>query len=192
MPKSRKKNRPPKRFLALPDLEQSKAAVPNSRTSKSGQRSYDRAITGFVEWYCTEAAPRIQSRRGPPIPDLSRTEIVRTDNDQSATGGRSAGRLRGRRFGTAQSRTGSRNSTCQRSPPDWNRVGNRLTLEQGKRLLAAAESDSLRGKRNTVILAMLIGSGLRRGELLALRVDAIQLREEHWVIADLLRLSGLS
>ena len=45
MPKSRKKKRPPKRVLALPDLEQSKTAVLNTLTSKSGQRSYDRAIT---------------------------------------------------------------------------------------------------------------------------------------------------
>ena len=40
------------------------------------------------------------------------------------------------------------------------------------------------------MLAMLIGCGLRRGELLALRVDSIQLREEHWVIADLLGKAG--
>jgi len=38
MSKSRKKKRPPKRILALPDLEQSKAAVLNTLTSKSGQR----------------------------------------------------------------------------------------------------------------------------------------------------------
>src|SRR5207245_697485 len=31
---------------------------------------------------------------------------------------------------------------------------------------------------------------LRRGELLALRVNSIQLREEHWVIADLLGKAG--
>ena len=37
---------------------------------------------------------------------------------------------------------------------------------------------------------MLIGCGLRRGELLTLGVDAIQLREEHWVIADLLGKAG--
>jgi integrase len=41
------------------------------------------------------------------------------------------------------------------------------------------------------MIAMLIGCGLRRGELLALRVDLIQLREEHWVIADLLGKAGL-
>src|SRR5712672_1343532 len=57
MSKPRKKKRPPKRVLALPDLEQSKAAVLNTLTSKSGQRSYDRAITDFVDWYCSE--PRL-------------------------------------------------------------------------------------------------------------------------------------
>lgn len=55
MPKSRKKERSPKRVLTLPDLEQSKTAFLNSLTSKSGQRSYDHAITDFVEWYCSEA-----------------------------------------------------------------------------------------------------------------------------------------
>ena len=37
MSKLRKKKRPPKRVLALPDLEQSKAAVLNTLTSRSGQ-----------------------------------------------------------------------------------------------------------------------------------------------------------
>jgi integrase len=31
------------------------------------------------------------------------------------------------------------------------------------------------------MVAMLIGCGLRRAELLALRVESIQQREEHWV-----------
>ena len=56
----RKKKRPPKQVLALPDLEQSKAAVLNSLTSKSGQHTYDRAITDFVEWYCFRAPAGIQ------------------------------------------------------------------------------------------------------------------------------------
>src|SRR5579872_6513072 len=61
MPKSRKKRRSPERVLALPDLEQSKTAVLNSLTSRSGQRSYDHAITDFVEWYCSE--PRLAFNR---------------------------------------------------------------------------------------------------------------------------------
>ena len=58
-------------------------------------------------------------------------------------------------------------------------------------MLADADRQSLRGKRNYAMLAMLIGCGLRRGEMLALRVDSIQLREEHWVIADLLGKAGM-
>jgi integrase len=70
------------------------------------------------------------------------------------------------------------------------RLGNWLTVEQGKRLLGKIERESLRGTRNYATLAMLIGCGLRRGELLSLRVDSIQSREERWVIADLLGKAG--
>ena len=40
------------------------------------------------------------------------------------------------------------------------------------------------------MVAMLIGCGLRRAELLAIRLDSIQQREEHWVIADLVGKGG--
>jgi hypothetical protein len=61
MSQSRMRKRSPKQVLALPDLEQSKAAVLSSLTSKSGQRTYERAITDFVEWYCSE--PRLSLNR---------------------------------------------------------------------------------------------------------------------------------
>ena len=61
MPNSRKKRKLPKRVLALPDLEQAKSAVLNTLTSKSRPRTYDHAITEFVEWYCSE--PRLAFNR---------------------------------------------------------------------------------------------------------------------------------
>jgi hypothetical protein len=62
MPKSKsRKKKTPKRVLALPDLEQTKAAVLNSLTSASGQRTYDHAIREFVAWYCSE--PRLAFNR---------------------------------------------------------------------------------------------------------------------------------
>ncbi len=64
-------------------------------------------------------------------------------------------------------------------------VGNWLTAAPGKRLLQDSAPEGLRGKRNHAMLALLMGCGLRRGELLSLTVESIQLREEHWVIADL-------
>ena len=64
-------------------------------------------------------------------------------------------------------------------------VGNWLSAEQGKRLLRTVDVASLRGKRDYATLAILLGCGLRRTELTALRVEDIQQREEHWVISDL-------
>jgi hypothetical protein len=62
MPKSKsRKKRPPKRVLALPDLEHAKTAVLNSLTSASGQRTYEHAIREFVAWYCSE--PRLAFNR---------------------------------------------------------------------------------------------------------------------------------
>ncbi len=62
MPKTKsRKKKPPKRVLALPDLEQAKTAVLNSLTSDSGQRTYDHAISEFVAWYCSE--PRLAFNR---------------------------------------------------------------------------------------------------------------------------------
>lgn len=61
MPTSKRRKTAPKRVLRLPDLEQSKSAVINSLTSKSGQRTYDHAITEFVNWYRSE--PRLALNR---------------------------------------------------------------------------------------------------------------------------------
>ena len=65
------------------------------------------------------------------------------------------------------------------------RLGNWLSAEQAKRLLSSPAPESLRGKHDRAMLAVLLRCGLRRGELLALTMEDVQLREEHWVIADL-------
>jgi site-specific recombinase XerC len=64
------------------------------------------------------------------------------------------------------------------------RIGNRWTVNEFRSLLGEPP-DSLRAKRDRAILALLIGCGLRRAELVGLRTDDFQVREEHWVIADL-------
>jgi integrase len=70
------------------------------------------------------------------------------------------------------------------------RLGNWLTPEQGRRLLEATTPSSPRELRDQAMVALLIGCGLRRGELLALQLESIQQREEHWVIADLVGKGG--
>jgi integrase len=65
-------------------------------------------------------------------------------------------------------------------------IGNWLTIEQVRVLLRKSPSDDLRAKRDGAILAVLVGCGLRRAELVALKTSDFQIREEHWVIADLI------
>ena len=65
------------------------------------------------------------------------------------------------------------------------RLGNWLTREQAKELLAVPDRSTLKGKRDYVIIALLVGCALRRQELASLNIEAIQLREGRWVIIDL-------
>jgi integrase len=70
-------------------------------------------------------------------------------------------------------------------PEKGTRLGNWLTREQAKELLAVPDRSTLKGKRDYAILALLVGCALRRQELAELPVEKIQMREGRWVIADL-------
>src|SRR5215468_4602900 len=145
MPKPRRKKRAPKRVLALPDLEQSKTAVLNSLTSRSGQRSYDHAITDFVEWYCSE--PRLafnrtvvlryriyleQKQYAATTINLRLAAVRRVAYEAADSGLLSPELAAGIRRVKGVRRIGVR-------------IGNWLTAEQSKRLLTGVGRESLRG-----------------------------------------------
>jgi integrase len=191
MPKSQcRKKKPAKRVLALPDLEHAKTAVLNSLTSASGQRTYDHAIREFVAWYCSE--PRLAFNRtvvlryrihlehlnyAPATINLRLAAVRRVAYEAADAGLLSPELAAGIRRVKGVRRIGVR-------------LGNWLTPEQGRRLLDRRRPSTPRELRDHAMVAMLIGCGLRRAELLALRLDAIQQREDHWVIADLVGKSG--
>jgi len=182
---SYRKRKAPKRILALPDLEHAKAAVLNSLTSASGKRTYDHAITEFVGWYCSE--PRLafnrtvvlryrlhleERRYAPATINLRLAAVRRVAYEAADVGLLSPELAAGIRRVKGVRRQGVR-------------LGNWLTASQGRRLLETSKGETLRGIRNHAMIAVLIGCGLRRGELLGLTFESIQQREDHWVIADL-------
>jgi integrase len=65
------------------------------------------------------------------------------------------------------------------------RLGNWLTRDQAKELLTVPDRSTLKGKRDYVILSLLVGCALRRQELATLDIASIQMREGRWVVADL-------
>jgi integrase len=72
------------------------------------------------------------------------------------------------------------------------RTGNWLTKEQARRLLAVPDAATFTGKRDRALLAVLLGTGLRRNEARDLTVEHVQLRDARWCIVDLVGKQGKS
>ncbi len=70
------------------------------------------------------------------------------------------------------------------------RAGNWLTHDQARTLLEKADGNDLRSLRDLAIISVLLGCGLRRAELSALKVDDLQIRQGHWAIVDLVGKGG--
>jgi len=172
-------------MLRLADLEQSKNAVLHSLGAASSQESYGHAIDEFIGWYCSE--PRLSFNRtvvlryrffleqknlAPSTINVRLAAVRRLAYEASDTGLLSPDLAAGIRRVKGAKRLGVR-------------IGNWLTIDQSRTLLGKP-SDSLRGKRDRAILALLIGCGLRRAELVGLRMGDFQVREEHCVIADMI------
>lgn len=169
----------------IPELEQSKANVLATLPSAHSRRSYEHAISKFIDWYCSE--PRLGFNRSAVVRYRSFLEslalaaatinlhlsAIRRLADESAESG----------WLSPEQATGIRRVRGVRQL--GRKVGNWLTCEQAQHVLDATDGNTLRGKRDAAMLGVLLGCGLRRSEVAVLTVDQLQVRENHWVIADL-------
>src|SRR5450631_3919781 len=179
------KGRPAKSVLRLPDLGGGKSAVIDSLSCPDAQRGYRHAIDEFVDWYCSE--PRLSFSRtvvvryrmhlesrhlAPGTINLRLGAVRRLAYEASDCGLLSADLAAGIRRVKGVKKLGVR-------------LGNWLTAEQGHALWQAPDHQRLKGKRDRALLALLLACGLRRHEAVALTLDHLQQREEHWAIVDL-------
>src|SRR5262249_38798800 len=159
----------------------SKDSVLHSLAAASSQQSYGHAIDEFIGWYCSE--PRLSFNRtvvlryrffleqknlAPSTINVRLAAVRRLAYEASDTGLLSPELAAGIRRVKGAKRLGVR-------------IGNWLTCDQSRSLLREGSADGLRGKRDRAILALLIGCGLRRAELVGLETVEFQVREEHWV-----------
>jgi site-specific recombinase XerD len=164
-----KRAKKPKSVLKLPDLDYSRSAVLNSLPSPNSRRSYEHAIRDFIGWHCSE--PRLafnkmvvtryrialeQRMYAPSTINLRLAAVRRLVYEASDCGLLSPDLAAGIRRVKGAKRLGVR-------------IGNWVTVEQGKKLLAVHSGKQLRDLRNHAALAMLLGCGLRRAELVAVR-----------------------
>jgi site-specific recombinase XerD len=189
-PHSPRKRTTTKSVLRLPDLEHAKAAVLNSLTSLDAQRGYRHAIDEFVDWYCSE--PRLALNRivvlryrshlesrqlAPGTVNLRLGAVRRLAYEAADCGLLSADLAAGIRRVKGVKKLGVR-------------LGNWLTAEQAQTLWQSPDHQRLKGKRDRALLALLLACGLRRHEAVALTLDHLQQREEHWAIVDLVGKGG--
>jgi site-specific recombinase XerD len=157
----------------------------DSVSSRHSKRAYARALEDFLTWYAAEERPplsravvqqyrsRLEASGLSPASVNLRLSAIRKLASEAAENGLLD---RGAALGIASLRNVRQAG---------GRVGNWLTLEQSRQLLACPEAGTLEGKRDRAVLAMLLGCGLRRAELAGLDFRQIQQRDGRWLIVDL-------
>jgi len=159
--------------------------VLDSVNSENSRRAYGRALRDFAQWYydsCQTALTKacvqeyratLERRDLSPSSINLRLSAVRKLAAEAADNGllpheiaAAILRVRGVRAGGV-------------------RTGTWLTQTQAQRLCELPTPDTLKGKRDRVILALLVGCGLRGNELAQLTFEHVVEREGRWVIADL-------
>jgi len=160
--------------------------VLDTLNSTHSKRSYEKALLDFFKWY------EIQGK-----PGLNRIIVQRYKNVLIETGvSPSTVNLRIsaiRKLAKEASENGFINqvqasgiSGVQGVRMAGVRSGNWLTKNQAEKLINTPNIDTLKGIRDRAILAIMLGAGLRRSEIIELTFDHIQQREGRWVIVDLI------
>src|SRR5215472_11783293 len=166
--------------LTLPELDQTKRSILNSLTSLQSRRSYQHAMDEFIEWYCSE--PRLALNRGVVLRYRLQLEAKKlaasTINVRLAAVRRLAYEAADSCLLSPELVAGIRR--VKGIPQLGRRVGNWLTAAEGQALLSGFDSRRARGKRDAAMVSLLLGCGLRRSEVVRLKVGDIQRREDHW------------
>jgi site-specific recombinase XerD len=179
-----------RRVLRLPDLDHCKSAVLNSLGSPASRRVYEYAIDQFIAWYCSE--PRLAFNRIVVVRYRMHLETrglaANTINQQLAAVRRLAHEAADSSLLSPELAAGI--SRVKGVKQLGFRSGNWLSAEQSSEVLKHACGDGMRAKRDYAMLAMLLGCGFRRSELVGLELDEIQMRQGHWAAVDLIGKGG--
>ena len=160
--------------------------VINSLSSKHSRRAYKRALTDFLTWWTAEGKPPLFKA----TVNTYKTEVLEESGLSPSTINQRMSAIRKLAEEAADNGLLSQEqangiSRIKGVKTSGVRSGNWLQKEQAQAILGAPDVLTLKGLRDRAILAVLVGSGIRRSEVAELTFDTIQQREGRWVLVDI-------
>jgi site-specific recombinase XerD len=172
------------------DWRRLKALVLDSVSSPITKRVYNLGLNEFFAWYAQEPRPgftkatvaawrvALEARGLGAVSINVRITAVRKLAVEAADNGLLAPEL------------ANRITRVKGAASKGVRLGNWLSAKQAQALLNAPNATTKKGLRDRAILAVLLGCGLRRSEVVALTFKHIQQRDGRWCIVDLVGKHG--
>ncbi len=160
--------------------------VLDSVDSPHTKRAYQRALDDFLAWHVYNGSPPLNKA----TVQSYRVELIEAGYSASSVNQRlSAIKKLAREAADNQLMDPAQLQgieNVQGAKRKGRRSGNWLTTRQAQQLLDAPDTSTLKGLRDRALLAVAIGCGLRRSEIVNLTFAHIQLREDRWAIIDIL------
>jgi len=159
--------------------------VSDGLTSEHSRRAYSKALSDFLEWYKLEGKPgfnkatvnkyklALQEEGLSPSTINQRMSAIRRLAQEAVDNG------------LVDQVLANGISNVKGVKSQGVRTGKWLTKEQAQELITLPSETALKGSRDRAILAVMVGAGLRRSEVITLRFEQIQMRENRWVIVDI-------
>lgn len=169
--------------VAAPDLlQQIKSLVLDSVSSPLTKRQYEIALDRFIAF----TAGRTFSK---PLVNQYRV-LLEEHGYSSSTINQALSAIRRLGFEAADAglldpNTAAAVGRVKGVKREGRRTGNWLTKEQARELLAVPDASTFTGRRDRALLAVLLGTGLRRNEARDLTMEHVQMRDARWCIVDL-------
>ena len=158
----------------------------NSLSSEHSRRAYRRVLSLFLSWSAAERRPLDKSAVLAYRRHLLETMQLSPDSCAQALAAIRKFALEAADLNYLDPHTAEAISRVRSPRTLGRRTGNWLDRDAAERLLNYDPGPSLTRIRNRAVVAVLLGTGIRREELCSVTWEQLQMREGRWLFADLL------